>query len=240
MKTPSSIYVRIGITLGSLAAYVVIFPILYPLGGLATTALTVVPTAMAGWFLGRRASVALGILNAPVNILLFRLVGDMADANNFAAAIFASFVLTITGILVAWVRGLMDQINKQSEELREERKILQEEMEKRIQAEERLIHEALHDPLTNLPNRRLFFNRLEHLMECNKRQPTDQFAVIYLDFDGFKTINDSLGHQAGDQILMAMAKRLKSATRAMDTVARMGGDEFAILLEVVKKDDEVL
>lgn len=66
------------------------------------------------------------------------------------------------------------------------------------------------------------------------------FAVLYLDFDRFKLINDSLGHNVGDDILMGIAQRLKSSVRAIDTVARRGGDEFAILLEAVNTDDEVI
>ena len=102
------------------------------------------------------------------------------------------------------------------------------------------MHEAMHDPLTNLPNRRLFANRLEHALEWNKRHPQDIFAVIYLDFDRFKLINDSLGHSVGDEMLVMLGQRLKSCVRTMDTVARMGGDEFSILLEGVESEAHIL
>jgi len=156
----------------------------------------------------------------------------------------AAFLIGLTGAIttVAAIVQLRDarQIDEQGRQLEEERRILHEEMQKRIAAEERLIHEALHDPLTNLPNRRLFINRLEHTREWNTRHPRDRFAVVYLDFDRFKIINDSLGHSVGDELLAALANRLKSAVRTADTVARMGGDEFAILLEGVQNDAEVL
>jgi diguanylate cyclase (GGDEF)-like protein/PAS domain S-box-containing protein len=89
---------------------------------------------------------------------------------------------------------------------------------------------AFHDALTGLPNRALFIDRLEHAITRTKRT-RDAMAVLFLDLDDFKTINDSLGHGEGDQVLVATASRLQGALRAGDTIARMGGDEFAILLE---------
>lgn len=102
------------------------------------------------------------------------------------------------------------------------------------QSEERLFHDATHDALTGLPNRLWFMERLRHALEVYRRQPTTaQFAVLYLDFDGFKAINDSLGHNAGDQFLMVVAERLQACLRATDTAARLGGDEFVVLAENV-------
>jgi diguanylate cyclase (GGDEF)-like protein len=89
---------------------------------------------------------------------------------------------------------------------------------------------ALHDPLTGLPNRRLFIERMEHAIARSDRTGKP-FSVLYLDLDGFKGINDSLGHEAGDELLVAVAEQLKRSLRASDTAARLGGDEFAILLE---------
>jgi diguanylate cyclase (GGDEF)-like protein/PAS domain S-box-containing protein len=100
------------------------------------------------------------------------------------------------------------------------------------------------DPLTNLPNRLLFLDRLGRLMRHSKRHPDRLFAVLFLDLDGFKMINDSLGHLVGDQLLLAVAKRLESCLRETDTVARlaqtftlarMGGDEFTVLLDEIKE-----
>jgi diguanylate cyclase (GGDEF)-like protein/PAS domain S-box-containing protein len=96
--------------------------------------------------------------------------------------------------------------------------------------EEQLIHQAFHDPLTGLPNRALFMDRLAHALARSNRS-ADDLALLYLDFDQFKAINDTLGHTVGDQFLIAMGKRLCACVRSGDTVARLGGDEYAILLE---------
>ncbi len=96
------------------------------------------------------------------------------------------------------------------------------------------------DALTNLPNRVLFLDRLERLMQRFHRNPTHGFAVIFLDLDGFKVINDNLGHLAGDELLIAVARRLEESLRAGDTVARLGGDEFTVLLDEVNNPCDAL
>jgi len=103
----------------------------------------------------------------------------------------------------------------------------------RKRTEEQLIHDALHDPLTDLPNRSLFMDRLNHAVESGKRYKDHHFAVLFMDLDRFKVINDSFGHTYGDQLLIAVARQLSYCLRAGDSVARLGGDEFVILLERV-------
>ncbi len=103
----------------------------------------------------------------------------------------------------------------------------------RKQAEEKLRHDALHDALTGLPNRILFLDRLERAFLRLKRYEKPLFAVLFLDFDRFKDVNDTLGHDVGDQLLMESAERLLKVVRTVDTVARQGGDEFVILLEEI-------
>jgi diguanylate cyclase (GGDEF)-like protein/PAS domain S-box-containing protein len=102
----------------------------------------------------------------------------------------------------------------------------------RKELEDQLAHRAFHDVLTGLPNRELFTDRVEHALARQSRA-SERVAVLFFDVDDFKTVNDSLGHAAGDQLLVAVARRLDECLRGGDTAARLGGDEFGILLEDV-------
>lgn len=94
---------------------------------------------------------------------------------------------------------------------------------------------ALHDTLTELPNRALFMDRLQRAVERARRLPGERFAVLFLDLNRFKSVNDTLGHHAGDELLVGTARRLETCVRSIDTLARFGGDEFAILLEGIQQ-----
>lgn len=102
------------------------------------------------------------------------------------------------------------------------------------ETEQQLLHNAFHDVLTGLPNRALFMYRLKRALERSRIRDDYKFAVVFLDLDRFKVVNDSLGHQCGDQLLVGIAQRLESSLRPSDTAARLGGDEFAIIIDHIK------
>lgn len=110
----------------------------------------------------------------------------------------------------------------------------QTDITNRKKAEEQLLHDAFHDALTNLPNRALFLDRLTQVLERCNRNADYAFGVLFFDLDQFKLVNDSLGHNTGDELLIAIGELLQNCVRSIDTVARLGGDEFVILLEEVE------
>ncbi|MES2684902.1 MAG: diguanylate cyclase [Pseudomonadota bacterium] len=116
--------------------------------------------------------------------------------------------------------------------LEERNKKLEQEITERQRIETLVRHQAQHDALTSLPNRILFLDRLDTALERATRHH-ENFALLYIDIDGFKPVNDTHGHQVGDELLRHIAQRLAKAVRKTDTVARMGGDEFAVILEEV-------
>ena len=126
----------------------------------------------------------------------------------------------------------MQTLRGQTSELEKTNKELQNEITERKAIEQQLTHDSLHDAMTGLPNRVLFLDRLGQAIEYCKRRSEYTFAVLFVDIDQFKVINDSLGHLIGDQLLIAAGKRMENCLRSSDTVARLGGDEFAILLEI--------
>jgi diguanylate cyclase (GGDEF)-like protein len=128
------------------------------------------------------------------------------------------------GLLSRSFHDMQREIIGHLSELNESRKVLD--------------HLARHDTLTGLPNRRMFFDRLEHAI-ANSRRSGKQLAVLYIDLDQFKEINDTLGHGVGDAVLASVASLMKSAVREVDTVARLGGDEFVILLDTIDDPQHV-
>jgi diguanylate cyclase (GGDEF)-like protein/PAS domain S-box-containing protein len=113
-----------------------------------------------------------------------------------------------------------------------------QDITERKNAEAQLLHNAFHDTLTGLPNRALLMDRLNHLLLRTRRKPDFRFAILFLDLDRFKNINDSLGHIAGDEVIRVTADRLMNCLRPGDTVARFAGDEFTMLLEDVRTTQE--
>lgn len=126
---------------------------------------------------------------------------------------------------------LEHRVKQRTEELEKALKKLQQEINSRQKLQSQLLEIALHDSLTGLPNRVLFIRRLENALNRAQQESSYQFAVLFLDCDRFKVVNDSLGHLVGDELLIAIAHRLQACLIPIHTLARLGGDEFGILLE---------
>jgi diguanylate cyclase (GGDEF)-like protein len=131
----------------------------------------------------------------------------------------------------AYNQRLAEEVKERTEELNSTNLFLQKQIEERLQAQQQLEYDAQHDSLTGLANRVLFNSRLELALASKQRYATSQFAVIFIDLDRFKQINDSLGHMAGDQFLKEVAVRISSCIRGHDLLARLGGDEFVVLFD---------
>ena len=128
-------------------------------------------------------------------------------------------------------RRLNARLQAQAEMLRDTNQDLNIQIMERQRVQEQLSFDTLHDGMTGLANRVLFLDRLGQAIERSKRNQDRRFAVLFMDLDEFKVVNDSLGHPFGDQALIAVARRLKETARSTDTIARFGGDEFAVLCE---------
>ncbi len=132
------------------------------------------------------------------------------------------------------------RVQERTARLEQANQELKKEIIERHKVQKRLHHQAYYSTLTGLPNRALFIERLEEAISRQKHQIDYRFAVLFIDGDRFKVINDSLGHLIGDQLIVGMARRLESLTRLIDTLAHFGGDEFAILLEEIRDFQEVV
>jgi diguanylate cyclase (GGDEF)-like protein len=173
-------------------------------------------------------------------LLLLKKPFDIAEAWQMACAMTKKWALSRQAEMKALELG--ELVNERTRELNKTNDRLQHEINERRQAEERLRHNALHDILTDLPNRALLTERLDRCVLRAQRQADYHFAVLFMDLDNFKFVNDSLGHRIGDKLLIGIASRLTACLRALDTTARpldrtaarLGGDEFVILLDGIK------
>ncbi len=142
--------------------------------------------------------------------------------------------------LYALLRHANSDLKTKVKDLEESQRSLKREIERRIKVEEALKHQALHDPLTSLPNRTLMLDRVQQAIRRSLRRETSYYALAYMDLDKFKLINDTLGHDAGDKLLVRVGVRILESVRQHDTVARFGGDEFVIFLEEISLPGEAV
>ncbi len=163
---------------------------------------------------------------------------DRSGVKFRALTLLAPFILTALAYMIEERAKLFRksvaterELRQRTTELEGANELLARENSERKKAEELLTRQAFYDSLTNLPNRALFIDHLHSALERSKRHQENSFAILFLDLDRFKVINDSLGHMIGDQLLVMLSQRLKKHIRALDTIARFGGDEFAVLME---------
>lgn len=194
------------------------------------------------YFLGGKK---LGVLATIMGLLALYIVSSLKEMNLDPYTMFLAFAIIILGSLFVShyerrskkAHQILVDINQQLEEkVRVEAIKRTEKLKEQKAVFEHLAH---HDTLTGLPNRTLFYDRLEHAIARAKRTNT-KLALLFLDLDYFKEINDSLGHHIGDKVLKIVAQRLQNELRISDTIARLGGDEFTILLEDVKQSTQVV
>ncbi|RLV59967.1 diguanylate cyclase [Parashewanella curva] len=138
------------------------------------------------------------------------------------------------GIMQQNYQNLEREVKRRTSELAKANRELKKEITLRRKMELQLIYDANHDPLTGLPNRAMFMERLEQAISHIQRHPERQFALMFIDLDKFKRVNDTLGHIEGDRFLIETSDRLKMCVRQNDTLGRLGGDEFVVLLDSIQ------
>ena len=194
--------------------YLLIFFPLLPSAGFATAALSYLPITLTGWLWGRVAGVGAGAASLPLNLSLFALgLGGLSWLEVGQNAV-GMLIAAILGGVLGYLRDLRLEMQRQ---------------------QDKLFHLANHDALTGLLNRAAFTHLLAEALpktgvSGDNEKGAGGLAILFVDLDGFKAVNDTFGHETGDRLLEAVGKRLKNHTRQEDAVARLGGDEFTLLL----------
>ena len=205
--------------------YILFFIPLFRMISLAVIALAIVPVIISAGFFGWWGGLIGGLTALVVNYILFSLInGNQPSFLTDPYFWIAHTVFIIVGVAVGYLQNILVA--------------LRQEINVRTVAETKLTYLSTHDPLTDLANQTLFYDRLTHAISRAERN-SESLAILYLDIDNFKSINDDHGHEFGDQVLLVLADRLKNSVRASDTVARLGADEFAIILENIISDDDI-
>jgi len=173
-----------------------------------------------------------------LTVLLVPFIVPSVSYIQVALTLLSNIIISIGILVFAQHRNLMEK--DRLLEMARLNQNLEAELTQRKLTEDLLAYTSVHDPLTDLPNRVLFVDRLSHAMKRAKRHKDFMYAVFFLDLDRFKVVNDSLGHEIGDMLLVESANRLSATIRSEDTVARLGGDEFVVLLEDIEDAEDAL
>jgi diguanylate cyclase (GGDEF)-like protein len=171
-----------------------------------------------------------GVLKAINQANLYRYISKPWEETDLS--------LTVREALTSYHRDR--KLQEQNLNLLQTNRLLQEEITKRQVIEEKLRYENLHDSLTNLANRTLLIHTLNQVLEKARNLDRYLFAVLFVDLERFKTVNETLGHTVGDRLLISVARRLEQIVRSTDTIARIGGDEFVILIEPIKDLEDAI
>ncbi|MBN2625847.1 MAG: EAL domain-containing protein [Spirochaetales bacterium] len=191
---------------------------------------------IAAFFLSLRFSVLFYFLNLILIASFPFYVKDM-DLTSIVLPLLFNGVIPFSVIILANHIKILEV--KQLEDSLEINRRLERELNNKNIMEKQLLHNATHDSLTKLPNRMILQNRIGHVINYRNRHPDLLYALLFLNLDRFKNINDDLGHTEGDYLLFEVGARLKESVREQDTVTRLGSDEFVILLEEVKDPSEI-
>jgi diguanylate cyclase (GGDEF)-like protein len=221
----TSVQINLGLIVFTTLLYILFFLPLFRMIALPVIGLAIIPVIIAGGTFGWWGGLFAAVLSLLVNYSLFYLInGDSPTLLSDPYFWIAHTVFIIVGVAVGYLQSILAA--------------LRQEMHVRTLAETKLTYLSTHDPLTDLANQSLFYDRLTHAITRAERN-SQGLAVLYLDLDSFKSINDAYGHEFGDQVLLVIADRLKNSVRASDTVARLGSDEFAVILENISSDQDI-